>query len=91
MNLQKQGSNDDEFTSPDVKNIDFDQENNGNQDEPEKSENGQRIGTIFSDEEETKQEEKTTPTNAKKEIDFVKDTFAKFGLNMNLYNPSLIQ
>ena len=95
MSLQKQDSNfkqdDDDFTSPDVRNIDFDQENNGNQDERVQSDNGQRVGTIFSDEEEMKQDEKATPIETKKETDFVKDTFAKFGLNMNLYNPSLIQ
>ena len=41
-----------------------------------------------SEEEEKSPEAAKLPTQPEK-VDFVKETFAKFGLNMNLYNPGI--
>jgi hypothetical protein len=58
------------------------------------AESHNQTNTYYS--EESEEEEGKSPEAAKlpaqaeaEKVDFVKETFAKFGLNMNLYNPGI--
>ena len=78
----------------------IDENMDGNYDEEDDQEimTYKRGTTLFTEEVEKEEETKNdsendifgnmNDTKAKDNVDFVKDTFAKFGLNMNLYNPS---
>ena len=49
-----------------------------------------QTNTYYSEESEEEVMSASLPTQPEVEkVDFVKETFAKFGLNMNLYNPGI--